>query len=131
MLRFLFFTPPAHAWTEGQAGLRVPLRLVAERRTLSSTVCFNTPESQCLECSLCKLICRKYTWVIVGPGLWMKFSRSLSDNGKSFSITREIKSKPGCVKYSCDVQTEGWTGCRASDDGFRCQELFPSCIYPE
>lgn len=39
------------------------LRLVAVWRTLSSTVCFNTPDSQCLECSLCKLICRKYTWV--------------------------------------------------------------------
>lgn len=39
------------------------LRLVAVWRTLSSTVCFNIPDSQCLECSLCKLICRKYTWV--------------------------------------------------------------------
>lgn len=44
---------------------------------------------------------------------------------------REIKTKPGCVKYSCDIQTEGWAGCQASDDGFRCQELFPFCIYPE
>lgn len=44
---------------------------------------------------------------------------------------REIKTKSGCVKYSCDIQTEGWAGCQASDDGFRCQELFPFCIYPE
>lgn len=46
----------------------------------------------------------------------MKFAKSLSNNGKPFSVTPRSHNQ----EYSCDIQTEeGWAGCQASDDGFR------------